>query len=152
MQVGKIMTEADMILYTSSYSIGPIYNARVMSDVNVLVRVQQMSVIVHSTCVLNTCPTAESWTVVNIVLVLILCVLIICLVQQGLNMRRVNMLPLVNLFTGENLVYLIQLLCKFHPMFSTYVLISIHNLVQRLTVVQNALYFGSKPNTQDVVI
>lgn len=39
MQVGKIMTEADMILYTSSYSIGPIYNARVMSDVNVLIRV-----------------------------------------------------------------------------------------------------------------
>lgn len=41
MQVGKIMREADIILYASSYSIGPIYryNARVMSDVNVLVRV-----------------------------------------------------------------------------------------------------------------
>lgn len=37
MQVGKIMREADIILYASSYSIGPIYNARVMSDVNVLV-------------------------------------------------------------------------------------------------------------------
>lgn len=39
MQVGKIMREADIILYASSYSIGPIYNACVMSDVNVLVRV-----------------------------------------------------------------------------------------------------------------
>lgn len=45
------------------------------------------------------------------------------------------------MFTGENFVYWIQLLCKFHTMFSTDVLISIHNWVQRLTVVQNELYF-----------
>lgn len=33
------MIEVDMILYISLYSIGFIYNVRVMSDVNVLVRV-----------------------------------------------------------------------------------------------------------------